>query len=146
MGVTPTKYIQVEVPKPQYIHFSSCNSLRSSQRLGSSVTVVGVDPVGSILAVPDHLNDFKRLESYAVEGIGYDFIPDVLDRELVDIWAKSDDKESLVTMRQMIREEGLLCGGSCGAAMSQALKVRMGWNRKQTTSPTMPRHTRITLS
>jgi cystathionine beta-synthase len=87
-----------------------------------SITVVAVDPVGSILAVPDKLNDYKRLESYAVEGIGYDFIPDVLDRELVDVWTKSDDKESLVTMRQMIREEGLLCGGSCGAAMSQALK------------------------
>ena len=42
------------------------------------VKVVGVDPVGSILAGPGPIG------SYKVEGIGYDFIPDVLDRKLVD--------------------------------------------------------------
>ena len=86
-----------------------------------AVEIVGVDPVGSILAVPDSLNEAHRLESYLVEGIGYDFIPDVLDRGLVDTWMKSTDRESLLTMRKMIRQEGLLCGGSCGAAMSCAL-------------------------
>jgi cystathionine beta-synthase len=40
-----------------------------------SIIVVAVDPKGSILAEPDALNDEKRLQSYAVEGIGYDFIP-----------------------------------------------------------------------
>ena len=44
------------------------------------IEIVGVDPEGSILAVPDSLNDKHRLESYHVEGIGYDFIPKVLDR------------------------------------------------------------------
>merc|ERR1719253_1303741 len=44
------------------------------------VTVVAVDPVGSILAVPDSLNDHKRLQPYHVEGIGYDFIPTVLEQ------------------------------------------------------------------
>ncbi|GMH88933.1 hypothetical protein TrST_g3679 [Triparma strigata] len=92
------------------------------ERLGDACTVVGVDPKGSILAVPDSLNDENRLGSYTVEGIGYDFIPDVLDRELIDIWAKSDDKASMLMMRKMIRTEGLLCGGSCGAAMSEAVK------------------------
>ena len=47
-----------------------------------NVTIVGVDPVGSILAVPDSLNDPGRLRAYHVEGIGYDFIPGVLDRKL----------------------------------------------------------------
>lgn len=51
--------------------------------------VVGVDPVGSILAEPDSLNDKGRLTSYKVEGIGYDFIPTVLDRALVDEWVKT---------------------------------------------------------
>ena len=87
------------------------------------VKVVGVDPEGSILAQPEGLNDKNRLQPYAVEGIGYDFIPDVLDRELVDVWAKSNDRESLVCMREIIRTEGLLCGGSCGAAMSCAVKA-----------------------
>jgi len=36
------------------------------------IQIVGVDPEGSILAIPDSLNDAKRLEAYHVEGIGYD--------------------------------------------------------------------------
>lgn len=48
------------------------------------VKIVGVDPVGSILALPDALNDPGRLGTYHVEGIGYDFIPGVLDRSLTE--------------------------------------------------------------
>jgi cystathionine beta-synthase len=87
------------------------------------IIIVGVDPEGSILAIPDSLNDKKRLESYQVEGIGYDFIPDVLDRKIIDKWYKSNDTESLLMMRKLIRDEGLLCGGSCGAAVSVAVKA-----------------------
>lgn len=87
------------------------------------ITIVGVDPEGSILAVPDCLNEKNRLESYHVEGIGYDFIPNVLDRSYVDIWYKSNDKDSLLMMRQLIRKEGLLCGGSSGSAVSCALRA-----------------------
>jgi cystathionine beta-synthase len=88
-----------------------------------SCKIVGVDPKGSILAYPDTMNDEMRLQSYKVEGIGYDFIPDVLDRTLVDEWVKTTDKESFIMARRMIREEGLLCGGSCGAAMCGALRA-----------------------
>ncbi len=88
-----------------------------------NVQIVGVDPVGSILALPDSLNDPGRLETYHVEGIGYDFIPGVLDRGLVDSWIKSNDQESLVMMRRLIRDEGLLCGGSSGAAVSAAINA-----------------------
>lgn len=81
------------------------------------VKVIGVDPVGSILAGP------ATVGSYKVEGIGYDFIPDVLNRELVDEWIKSEDRESFVMARRLIRKEGFLCGGSCGAAMWGAVQV-----------------------
>jgi cystathionine beta-synthase len=87
------------------------------------IIIVGVDPEGSILAVPDKLNDTRRLEPYHVEGIGYDFIPEVLDQSTVDQWYKSNDTESLVMMRKLIRDEGLLCGGSCGAAVAVAIKA-----------------------
>lgn len=87
------------------------------------IKIIGVDPKGSILAQPESLNDEMRLQSYKVEGIGYDFIPDVLDRSLVDEWVKTTDKESFVMSRRMIREEGLLCGGSCGSAMCGALRA-----------------------
>ena len=75
------------------------------------IHVVGVDPVGSILAGPGPIH------SYKVEGIGYDFIPDVLDRDLVDEWVKTEDRDSFLMARRLIRKEGLLCGGSCGAAV-----------------------------
>ncbi|XP_040190135.1 cystathionine beta-synthase isoform X2 [Rana temporaria] len=84
--------------------------------------VIGVDPEGSILAEPEKLNQTDKT-GYEVEGIGYDFIPTVLDRSVVDEWYKSNDKESFSIARDLIREEGLLCGGSSGSAMSAALKA-----------------------
>lgn len=45
------------------------------------VQIVGVDPEGSILAEPDELNKTDKTQ-YEVEGIGYDFIPTVLDRSV----------------------------------------------------------------
>jgi len=83
--------------------------------------IIGVDPEGSILAEPESLNG--SVESYQVEGIGYDFIPRVLKRQFVDKWIKSNDKDSFLMAREMISKEGLLCGGSCGAAMSIAVRV-----------------------
>ncbi|MEQ1632467.1 MAG: cystathionine beta-synthase [Planctomycetota bacterium] len=79
--------------------------------------IVGVDPEGSILAGPG------VIKSYKVEGIGYDFIPDVLDRRLVDRWVKSNDKDSFRVARQLIRQEGLLVGGSCGAAVWAGMQI-----------------------
>ena len=43
---------------------------------------------------------------YDVEGTGYDFIPTVLDRSVVDRWIKSTDKDSFIYARKMIKEEG----------------------------------------
>jgi cystathionine beta-synthase len=87
-----------------------------------NIKIVAVDPVGSILAQPEELN-VNALEGYQVEGIGYDFIPEVLDRDLVDYWIKSQDDESFVMSRRLIKEEGLLCGGSSGSAVACALKA-----------------------
>ena len=81
------------------------------------VRIVGVDPVGSILAGPEPVG------SYKVEGIGYDFIPDVLNRDVVDEWVKTEDRESFVTARRLIRREGLLCGGSSGSAVWAAMEI-----------------------
>ena len=66
--------------------------------------LLGLIPEGSILAGPEEIKPYK------VEGIGYDFIPDVLDRGLVDRWIKSNDRDSFRVARQLIRQEGLLIG------------------------------------
>lgn len=90
-----------------------------SRRIKKSVPqciIVGADPVGSILAGGDYV------ASYKVEGIGYDFIPEVLDRNCVDTWVKTADRESFQLARRLIAEEGLLCGGSSGSTMFAALK------------------------
>ncbi|XP_056409306.1 cystathionine beta-synthase-like isoform X2 [Hyla sarda] len=84
--------------------------------------VIGVDPEGSILAEPEELNQTDKT-GYEVEGIGYDFIPTVLDRSVVDQWYKTNDEESFSMARALIREEGLLCGGSSGTAMTAAVKA-----------------------
>lgn len=81
--------------------------------------VVSVDPFGSILAPQkDDSHPF-----YEVEGIGYDFIPSVLDRSVVDQWIKTGDKSSFIMARELISKEGLLCGGSSGSAMIAALEA-----------------------
>lgn len=103
--------------------------------------VVGVDPVrssiswqglfvshltqkGSILAYPDELNTEGAGDPYVVEGIGYDFIPDVLSRDPVDVneWLKTSDEEAFAAVRLLMRHEGLLVGGSSGSALSGALR------------------------
>lgn len=85
--------------------------------------VVGVDPVGSILA-PDNVN--KEVQSgvctYQVEGIGYDFLPKVLARESIDVWEKINDEEAFAAAREVIRVESLLVGGSSGSALAGALR------------------------
>ena len=81
-----------------------------------NIVIVGADPVGSILG------GGTEVEPYLVEGIGYDFFPDVLDNNVVDKYVKTEDEESFIMARRLIKEEGLLCGGSCGSAMVAALK------------------------
>lgn len=86
--------------------------------------LIGVDPVGSILALPEELNETSKEDTfYEVEGIGYDFIPTVLDRQLIDKWYKTEDKDSLKMSRELIRYEGLLVGGSSGSVMNGALRA-----------------------
>ncbi len=90
---------------------------RAFRRAGVAVEIVGADPVGSVLG------GGEAGPTYQVEGIGYDFIPDTLDRSFVSRWVKTDDRTAFTLARRLIREEGLLVGGSCGSAMQAALEV-----------------------
>ena len=83
----------------------------------SNIEIVGVDPVGSILG------GGSDISPYHVEGIGYDFFPEVLDNSLVDRYIKTTDEDSFVMAKKLIKEEGLLIGGSCGAAVWGAIEA-----------------------
>lgn len=91
---------------------------RGLRKHSDDVKIIAADPHGSILALPESLNEEQKNVSYKVEGIGYDFIPDVLHRDIVDKWYKTGDRESFQYARQLIAEEGLLVGGSSGSAIA----------------------------
>ncbi len=81
------------------------------------IKIIGVDPYGSILG------GGTDVHPYLIEGIGYDFFPKVLDNNLIDEYIKVNDEDSFIMARRLIREEGLLVGGSSGTAVWAALKA-----------------------
>ena len=91
---------------------------RGLHKHNTSIKIIAADPEGSILALPTNLNDNNANEQYKVEGIGYDFIPDVLEQKLVSTWYKTNDQDSFHYARRLIAEEGLLVGGSSGSAIA----------------------------
>ena len=91
---------------------------RGLRKHNPDIKVIAADPHGSILALPSSLNQTHADEAYKVEGIGYDFVPEVLDQHIVDKWYKTDDRESFAYARRLISEEGLLVGGSSGSAIA----------------------------
>lgn len=96
---------------------------RGLKKHNKDIKIIAGDPQGSILAVPASLNEEFANQPYKVEGIGYDFIPDVLKQDEVDYWYKTDDRESFMYARRLISEEGLLIGGSSGSAMAATVKA-----------------------
>jgi cystathionine beta-synthase len=81
------------------------------------VRVVGADPEGSIFSDPEDVHQ------YAVEGVGEDFYPGNYDPKVVDEVIQVDDRESFLMTRQLMREEGLFVGGSCGMAVVAAVRA-----------------------
>lgn len=86
------------------------------------IRVVGADPEGSMF---HHAFDGTKgeIHTYRVEGIGEDFMPSTLDLHVVDEVITVSDREAFLMARRLAREEGILCGGSAGAAVYAALKV-----------------------
>ncbi|MBV8154026.1 MAG: cystathionine beta-synthase [Candidatus Eremiobacteraeota bacterium] len=80
------------------------------------IHVVGADPEGSIYS-----GDIPR--SYAVEGIGMNYLPETVDLRVIDEVVRVSDRDSFLMARRITREEGLLVGGSSGTAAVAAIKL-----------------------
>jgi cystathionine beta-synthase len=80
------------------------------------IEVVGADPEGSLYSGgPVH--------PYRVEGIGEDFWPDTLHKDVIDRYIRISDRDSFIAARRLVAREGLFAGGSSGTALCAALQV-----------------------
>jgi cystathionine beta-synthase len=84
--------------------------------------VVGVDPIGSLYYEYVKTGRLTKPFSYYVEGIGEDFLPGTMNLKIVDTIVRVDDKECFLLTREIVRQEGIFCGGSSGAAVAGAIK------------------------
>lgn len=88
-----------------------------------NVTVVAVEPENSPVITQTINGKPLKPGPHKVQGIGAGFIPDVLDVSLIDRVETVTDEEAFETSRRLAREEGILCGISCGAATAVALRI-----------------------
>ena len=92
------------------------------------VEMILADPEGSILADYFKTKQIGHAGSWAVEGIGEDFIPDIADLSYVTDAFSIPDTESFSVARELLRKEGILAGSSTGTLLAAALR----YCRKQT--------------
>jgi cystathionine beta-synthase len=92
------------------------------------IEMILADPTGSILYEYVKTGKLVKAGSWAVEGIGEDFVPDIADMSLVTDAFEIDDEESFAIARELLRKEGIFGGSSTGTLVAGALR----YCRKQT--------------
>ena len=81
------------------------------------IEMILADPMGSVLYEYVRTGKLKEAGSWAIEGIGEDFIPEIADMSLVTDAFEIDDQESFVTVRELLRKEGIFAPGRCTALL-----------------------------
>ncbi|WP_296127313.1 cysteine synthase A [Pseudomonas sp. Ga0074129] len=93
------------------------------QTQGKAIISVAVEPISSPVISQTLAGEEVKPSPHKIQGIGAGFVPSNLDLSMVDrVEQVSDDDAKAVALRLM-REEGILCGISCGAAMAVALRL-----------------------
>ncbi len=90
---------------------------------GAPVQVVAVEPSASPVITQTKDGEPLKPAPHKIQGIGAGFIPDNLDLSLVDRVEQVTNEESIEMARRLAREEGILCGISCGAAAAAAIRL-----------------------
>ena len=89
---------------------------------GKAITSVAVEPSASPLLTQTRNGEPLKPAGHKIQGIGANFVPEVLDLSLVDAIEQVDNEEAVAVAKRFICEEGILCGISCGAATAAALR------------------------
>ena len=90
---------------------------------GKPILSVGVEPMTSPVISQQLAGQVAAPAPHKIQGIGAGFVPKNLDLSMLDqVEQVSDDEAKLMALRLM-REEGILCGISCGAAMAAAVRL-----------------------
>lgn len=90
---------------------------------GKSILSVAVEPVSSPVITQTLAGDEVKPSPHKIQGIGAGFVPKNLDLSLVDRVEQVTDEDSKAMALRLMREEGILCGISCGAAMAVAVRL-----------------------
>ena len=100
---------------------TGCGEVLKSRK--PSVQIVAVEPVTSPVISQLRRKESLRPGPHKIQGIGAGFIPDVLNPSVIDEVVTVRDEDAFEMARRLAREEGMLCGISCGAAMVGAIQV-----------------------
>ena len=93
------------------------------QRMGKPILSIAVEPAASPV-ITQHLEGKKLTPRlHRIQGIGAGFIPDTLDLSIVDRVEQVSNEEAIEYARRLAREEGILSGISCGAAVAVACRL-----------------------
>lgn len=88
-----------------------------------SFKAIAVEPANSPVITQRKKGEALKPGRHTIQGIGAGFIPDVLNIELVDDVVQVQDEDAMETARNLAKQEGLMCGISCGAAAWAAIQV-----------------------
>jgi cysteine synthase len=93
------------------------------QTCGKPILSVAVEPLGSPVISQTLAGDEVKPSPHKIQGIGAGFVPSNLDLAMVDRVELVTDEDAKAIAQRLMREEGILCGISCGAAMAAALRI-----------------------